>query len=103
MLTQEVRTELAPAEVIERAKDFFLSRFSPATGFLAEESEHHVKFAVEAGEVVIGAVPEAGATLVRGSSSRLHHSIGQFLATLAPPEEVRDNVTGPGVSGSGGA
>jgi hypothetical protein len=101
MLTQEVRTELSPAEVVQRAKDFFLSRFSPATGFVAEQSEHHVKFEVEAGEVVIGAVPEDGATLVRASSSRLHHGIGQFLATLAPPEEVRDDAVGPGVSGAG--
>jgi hypothetical protein len=103
MLTQEVRTELSPTEVVQRAKDFFLSRFSPSAGFVAEQSDHHVKFEVDSGEVVIGAMPEGEATRVRASSSRLHHSIGQFLATLAPPEEVRDGVAGAGVSGSGGS
>lgn len=101
MLIQEVHTDLAPSEVIEQAKQFFTTRFTPYTGFLAEESDHSVKFMVEAGEVVIGAVPQHGRTLVRGSSSRLNHEVGQFLATLAPPEEVRESVPGPGSSGAG--
>jgi hypothetical protein len=101
MLVQEVNTQLAPAEVIERAKAFFATRYSAYTGFLDESDDHHVRFEVEAGEVLIGAVPKDGGTLVRGSSSRLHHEVGQFLATLAPPEEVRDDAIGPGVSGAG--
>jgi hypothetical protein len=70
---------------------------------VADESDRHVKFEMDSGEVVIGAVPEGGATFVRGSTARFHNELGQFLATLAPPEEVRDNVLGPGVSGSGGS
>ncbi len=101
MLVQEVNTPLAPAEVIERAKAFFASRFSAYTGFVDESDDGHVRFEVDAGEVLIGAVPKDGHTLVRGSSSRLHHEIGQFLATLAPAEEVRDQAAGPGVSGAG--
>ena len=42
-----------------------------------------------------------GRTVVRGSTSRLHHELSQFLITLAPPEEVKQNLVGPGVSGAG--
>jgi hypothetical protein len=101
MLVQEVNTQLAPAEVIERAKAFFLSRNNAYTAFVVESDDQHARFHVDTGEVMIGAVPKDGQTQVRGSSSRLHHEIGQFLATLAPPEEVHDEAAGPGVSGAG--
>ena len=101
MLTQEVRTELAPEEVIERAKDFFATRFSQGSGFLAAEGPRHVKFDFDMGELVIGAIPQGDRTLVRGSSSRLHRQVSLFLSTLAPPEGIRDNLLGPGVSGAG--
>jgi len=60
-----------------------------------------VAFILEAGELVIGAAEADGRTLVRGSTSRLHHELSQFLTTLAPPEEVRQNTLGPGASGAG--
>jgi hypothetical protein len=101
MLMQEVLTDISPAEVVERAKEFFTMRLTPYTGFVEEQSDHHVKFEIEAGEVVIGASSVEGRTLVRGSTSRLHHELSQFLATLAPPEEVRQNMLGPGTSGAG--
>lgn len=102
MLIQEVLTDLSPKEVVERAKEFFLTRLTAYTGFLEEESDSHVKFEVEAGELLIGATPgEGGRTRVRGSTSRLHHELSQFMATLAPPEDVRQNMIGPGVSGAG--
>jgi len=47
------------------------------------------------------AVHEEGRRLVRGSTSRMHHELSQFLSTLAPPEEVRQSVPGPGASGAG--
>jgi hypothetical protein len=101
MLVQEVLTDLSPAEVIGRAKEFFTTRLSQYTALIADESEKHVKFDVDAGEVVIGTIPRDGRTLVRGSTSRLHHELSQFLTTLAPPEEVRQNLMGPGASGAG--
>jgi hypothetical protein len=101
MLIQEVLTDLPPAEVIGRAKEFFTTRLSQYTALIAEESDHSVKFDVDAGELVIGAVPQDGRTLVRGSTARLHHELSQFLTTLAPPEEVRQNLVGPGASGAG--
>ena len=101
MLIQEVLTDLPAAEVIDRAKEFFATRLSQYTALVAEEGDAHVKFEVEAGEVVIGTVPKEGRTLVRGSTSRLHHELSQFLTTLAPAEEVRQNLVGPGASGAG--
>lgn len=102
MLIQETETELSPAEVVGRAKDFFLSRLTPYTGFLEDEGDGYVRFSMEAGEVLIGATAaDRGRTRVRASTSRAHHEVSQFLATLAPPEEIRQNLLGPGVSGAG--
>lgn len=101
MLIQEVLTDVPPREVIERAKDFFTTRVSGYTASISEEGEGHVKFDVDAGELVLGTAPQDGRTLVRGSTSRLHHELSQFLTTLAPPEEVRQNLVGPGASGAG--
>lgn len=102
MLIQEVLTDLSPEEVVLRAKEFFRTRLSAYTGFLEEESDHHVKFHMEAGDLAIGASPgEGGRTKVRGSTSRAHHELSQFFATLAPAEEVRQNLPGPGASGAG--
>lgn len=102
MLVQEVPTDLQPAEVIRLAREFFASRFSPYGAFMESESDSHLSFQVEAGELVIGIGQTAdGRTLVRGSTSRLHHELSQFLATLAPPEEVRQSDPGPGASGAG--
>lgn len=101
MLILEVLTPLPPQEVVERAKGFFQGRFSPYTGFLSDSSDHHARFQFEAGVLTVGAVPQGDRTLVRGSTTRLHHELSQFLATLAPPEEVRQNLVGPGTGGAG--
>ncbi len=101
MLIQEVLTDLSPREVIERAREFFTTRFSPYAGFATDEGETHIRFRFEAGELVIGMGKQDGRTLVRGSTSRIHHELSQFLTTLAPPEDVRQNLVGPGTSGAG--
>ena len=101
MLIQEVLTDLPPAEVLDRAKEFFTTRLNQYTALVSDEGPAHLKFDVEAGELVIGTVDQDGRTLVRGSTSRLHHELSQFLTTLAPPEEVRQNLVGPGASGAG--
>ncbi|HSU17394.1 hypothetical protein [Longimicrobium sp.] len=101
MLLQEVLTELPAEEVIQRARDFFSLRFTPYAGFAEEAGDSWIKFSTEAGDVTIGVGRQGERNLVRGSSSRLHHEVSQFLSTLAPPEEVRQSVPGPGVSGAG--
>ena len=101
MLIQEVATDLSPQEVMTRAREWFTTRFSPYAGFIEEQSDGHLRFEVEAGEVIIGVGEKDGATVVRGSTSRLHHELSQFFITLARPEEVRQNLVGPGTSGAG--
>ncbi|HEX8393648.1 MAG TPA: hypothetical protein VF665_14985 [Longimicrobium sp.] len=101
MLIQEVLTDLPPDEVIRRAREWFTLRLTPYAGFTEDASEHHARFMTEAGDVSIGTGEAQGKTMVRASTSRLHHEVSQFLTTLAPPEEVRENLPGPGVSGAG--
>jgi hypothetical protein len=101
MLIQEVLTELPAEEVIERAREFFTLRLTPYAGFAEDAGPTHIKFVTEAGDLTIGAGTQGERTLVRGSTSRMHHELSQFLATLAPPEEVRQNTPGPGASGAG--
>lgn len=102
MLIQEVVTELPTAEILGRAREFFTLRFSPYAGFVDDESDTHVRFRTEAGELTVAVGEHDGRRVVRGSSSRLHHELSQFLVTLGTPEDVRDNVDqGPGVSGAG--
>ncbi|HEX6747730.1 MAG TPA: hypothetical protein VF092_10605 [Longimicrobium sp.] len=101
MLLQEVLTELPAEEVITRARDFFTLRFTPYAGFAEESGDTWIKFTTEAGDLTIGVGAQGERRLVRGSTSRMHHELSQFLATLAPPEEVRQSIPGPGASGAG--
>lgn len=101
MLTQEVWTELPPEQVKERAKLFFTTRFNPYAGFISDESEGHLRFRSEVAVLTLGFLPADGGTRVRGSTTRMHHELSQFLTTLARPEEVRQSLPGPGVSGAG--
>ena len=102
MLIQEVVTELPVAEILQRAREFFTLQFSPYAGFVADSSDTHVRFRTEAGDLTLGVGERNGMRVVRGSTSRLHHELSQFLVTLGTPEEVRDNADhGPGVSGAG--
>lgn len=95
MLILEVETELAPAEVVRRAKEFFTGRLSPGTGFVQDESDRHVRFHTEAGVLTIGVAERMGRRVIRGSSSRLHQLLSQFLASVTRPEHVRQNLGGP--------
>ena len=101
MLVQQVRTDHSPAEVIRLAKEFFLTRFSPYGASIERESADHVTFQLDSGELVIGTSVGEDGTEVRGSTSRIHHELSQFLTTLARPEAVRQNNAGPGASGAG--
>lgn len=101
MLIQEVLTDLPPADVIQRAREFFTLRLSPYGAFTMDATDHSIKLMNEAADLTIGTGEQDGRTLVRGSTSRMHHELSQFLTTLAPPEEVRQNVAGPGTSGAG--
>jgi hypothetical protein len=66
-----------------------------------DSSDSHIRFQTDAGILSIGVGRRGEKNVVRGSTSRLHHELSQFLGTLARPEEVRQNLIGPGVSGAG--
>jgi hypothetical protein len=95
MLILETEPEVPLAEIVPRAKEFFAGRLSPYTGFLLDSSDTHVRFHTEAGVLTIGVGRRGDRTVVRGSTSRLHHGLSQFLATLSRPEAVRQNRIGP--------
>jgi hypothetical protein len=101
MLILETITELPADEVIRRAREFFTMRLTPYASFEEESGPNHLRLSTEAAELSIGVGTQGGRTHVRGSTSRMHHELSQFLSTLAPPEEVRQNVAGPGASGAG--
>ncbi|HEX5521007.1 MAG TPA: hypothetical protein VFX29_04890 [Longimicrobiaceae bacterium] len=101
MLIQEVLTDLAPEEIIPRAKVFFATRFSPYPGFVDSESATHLHMRTENGTIAIGAGQSERGTWVRASSTRQHHEVSQFLTTIARPETVRQNKIGPATSGAG--
>ena len=90
-------------DVVLHRDVFWLGKQWAVTGYgvQAVDKKLNMKFDIEAGDVVVGAVPQDGRTLVRGSTSRLHHELSQFLTTLAHAEEVRQNTAGPGASGAG--
>ena len=101
MLIQEVLTDVPAPEVIQRAREWFTLRLTQYGAFEEDSSDHHLKVVTEAGDLTIGTGAQDGRTLVRGSTSRLHHELSQFLTTLAPPEEVRQNHPGAGSAGAG--
>jgi hypothetical protein len=101
MLTQEVVTDLPPGEVIARAREFFTTRFTPYAAFETHADDASIRFKADVAELYVGTGQRDGQTVVRGATSRMHHELSQFLLTLAPGGEVRQNVIGPGVTGAG--
>ena len=82
---QETTTSHTPAEVLRSAKDFFARQTGIYAAFPEQESQAHVTMRGQGGaEVVIGAVPAAGATKVTGSTYLFDQQIARFFATLAP-------------------
>ena len=99
MLIQETVTELPAEEILAQARTFFTLQFSPYAAFVEEESDTHIRFHTESGGLTIAVGRQGDRNLVRGSSSRLNHELSQFLVTLSKPEDVRQSLPGPGVSG----
>jgi hypothetical protein len=80
---QEMRTTLAPAQVLAAAKEFFSRRASIYSAFPEQESAHHLSLRGQGGEeITLAAIPRDGATLVTGSSYMFDAHIARFFATL---------------------
>ncbi|MFN8670425.1 MAG: hypothetical protein U0164_24825 [Gemmatimonadaceae bacterium] len=86
---QELRTTLAPADVLAAAKEFFARRINIYAAFPEQESAAHVTLRGQGGEeIVIGVVERDGATLVTGASYMFDAQVSRFLATLPRAVEV---------------
>lgn len=86
---QELRTTLAPADVLAAAKEFFARRINIYAAFPEQESPVHVTLRGQGGEeIVIAAIARDGATLVTGASYMFDAQVSRFLATLPRAEEV---------------
>lgn len=86
---QETRTSLAPAEVLQAAREFFARRVSIYSAFVEQKSATHVSLRGQGGEeVIIAALERDGATLVTGASYIFDAQIGRFFSTLPPAVEI---------------
>ncbi|HEU5174287.1 MAG TPA: hypothetical protein VFT96_06005 [Gemmatimonadaceae bacterium] len=80
---QEFRTPLPPAEVLERAKQFFAKRNGIYSAFVEQEGPTHVTFRGQGGEeIALAAVAKDGATLVTGSTYMFEMQLSRFFTTL---------------------
>jgi hypothetical protein len=81
---QELRTPLGPAEVLDRAKRFFMQQLNIYSTFLDREGPTFVSFRGQGGEeIAIGVAPSPeGGTLVTGSTYLFDMQIARFFSTL---------------------
>jgi len=87
---QEMTTDVAPADVLARAKQFFSTRGSLYAAFLDMEGDGFCTFRGQGGEeIVIAAAPapEGKGTRVTGSSYLFDMQVSRFFATLSPVGE----------------
>lgn len=86
---QEMRTTLAPAEVLAAAKQFFTRRISIYSTFPEQEGPSYATFRGQGGEeITIGAVERDGATMVTAGTYMFDAQVSRFFATLPPAAEV---------------
>ena len=84
---QELRTPLAPEDVLTRARKFFSQRNPLYSTFLDKEGPGFVTFRGQGGEeIVLAAAPKDGATLVTGSTYLFDMQVARFLSTLPRTE-----------------
>lgn len=86
---QEYRTTLPPAEVLAQAKEFFARRSSIYAAYLEKDGPSFCSFRGQGGEeIVLGAAPADGGTLVTGSTYLFDMQVARFFATLPPATDV---------------
>ena len=82
---QETTSSHSPAEVLQKAKDFFGRQTGIYAAFPEQESGNHVTLRGQGGEeVVIAAFAGEGGTRVTGSTYLFDQQIARFFATLGP-------------------
>ena len=82
-MTFETTTSLAPAEVLQRAKQFFAGRVPATAAFPDKEGPGYVVLRGQGGEeIVFAAVAADGGSAVRGSSLMFGQQVKRFYTTL---------------------
>ena len=83
----EKLTSLSPAEVLDRAEQFFGERVPTRAAFPEQRSEHHLSLRGQGGEEIAIAVrPAEGATRVRASTLLFDQQVDRFVSTLPASE-----------------
>jgi hypothetical protein len=95
MTIHEIRTDLMPAEVIERARTYFATAGTPYAAFPERSDQAFLKLYVEVGEILIGAIRMEGWTWVRCSASRGAHLLTRFLTALGSPNDASQTTHRP--------
>jgi len=86
---QQVRTTLAPAEVLAAAKEFFAQRSGIYSAFPEKTGPTYLTLRGLGGEeIAIGVAPDAGGTSVSASSYMFDQQVARFLSSLPPAEEA---------------
>lgn len=81
----EAHTPLAPADVLDRAVEFFALRVPLHAAFPEHRTAHHVVLRGQGGEeIALTARPTASGTRVRASTLMFDHALERFLGTLPP-------------------
>lgn len=84
-MTSETTTSLAPADVLDLAREFFTGRDAVHEASVSEESDTHVTFATFRSRIVVAAFPDPEGeddTRVRVSTLREYNAADRFLTYL---------------------
>jgi hypothetical protein len=85
---QQVRTTLAPADVLDAARVFFSQRSGIYSAFPERHGPTYLTLRGLGGEeVAIGVAPAEGGTAVSASSYMFDQQVARFLSSLPPGAE----------------
>jgi hypothetical protein len=86
---QQIRTTLAPAEVLAAAKEFFALRSGIYSAFPEKMGPTYLTLRGLGGEeIAIGVAPAEGGTNVSASSYMFDQQVARFLSSLPPAAEA---------------
>lgn len=86
---QQVRTTLAPADVLAAAKEFFSRRSGIYSAFPEQAGPTYITLRGLGGEeIAIGVAAAGGDTLVSASSYMFDQQVARFLSSLPPAAEA---------------
>ena len=90
-MTHTTTVALPPAQVLQRAKQFFTERVPNSAAFLEEEGPEFVVLRGQGGEeIVLRAWTDAGGkTLVRASTLFFDQALDRFFSTLPLETDVQ--------------